>query len=454
MAAHRRRLATSLEQQAELGPAHAPPGVEAEIKSARSNIARIKRVLRGWSVEVEDHPDDEPPVVDHSNDEASSASSSIAKSHVSPDTTLGKRFWNNPLVIFSFLIFGLGIIAVVFLRSQQNQSQDQTSVIFESALYVDDFNGTSLNSDTWVSNGVSVRIDGGLAILESGGKLFPYIHTRKNPFPENGDFAVDIVFKYREVKFSGTGFSINTNIPIMKENNNANDGILSVWQEEGNPMRVISKGSIISETRLLDTTWHTIRLEYTGEYTFYLDGRMISIPSVNKQKLTERPNTIWFGNTVERDGNWTSIEIDSIRVSTISSITPFRAPYNRNNFEVVATKGWQSTGIMVMPGDRIKINVTGGWARGSKEPQYYTSSDNPPRINDNADTWDCLLMKSSEVGVNALIGKIGNNDPFKIKSTSDIINQQTGVLFLRINDCDGMLSDNGGSVNADITLTR
>lgn len=57
--AHRRTLAIYLKQRAQLGSAHAPPGVENGIREARAAIRRIKAVLRGWAVAVDNHPDDE-----------------------------------------------------------------------------------------------------------------------------------------------------------------------------------------------------------------------------------------------------------------------------------------------------------------------------------------------------------------------------------------------------------
>jgi hypothetical protein len=57
--AHRRTLLIYLKQQATLGSAHAPPGVESGIREARAAIRRIKATLQGWGTAVDDHPDDE-----------------------------------------------------------------------------------------------------------------------------------------------------------------------------------------------------------------------------------------------------------------------------------------------------------------------------------------------------------------------------------------------------------
>jgi hypothetical protein len=56
---NRRTLHIYLHQRDELGSAYAPPGTIHGIRNARANIARIKGILRGWGVEVPEHPDDE-----------------------------------------------------------------------------------------------------------------------------------------------------------------------------------------------------------------------------------------------------------------------------------------------------------------------------------------------------------------------------------------------------------
>jgi hypothetical protein len=55
---YRRNLAHYLRQQAALGEAYAPPAILNGILEAQSNIQRIKQILRGWNILVEDHPDD------------------------------------------------------------------------------------------------------------------------------------------------------------------------------------------------------------------------------------------------------------------------------------------------------------------------------------------------------------------------------------------------------------
>ncbi len=59
---YRRNLSHYLKQQAALGEAYTPPGVANGILEARSNIQRIKHILRGWNVAVEDYSYDDDPV--------------------------------------------------------------------------------------------------------------------------------------------------------------------------------------------------------------------------------------------------------------------------------------------------------------------------------------------------------------------------------------------------------
>lgn len=55
---YRNNLADYLLQQALLGKGYTPPGVLNGIRAARSDIQRVKGILRDWGMVVDDHPDD------------------------------------------------------------------------------------------------------------------------------------------------------------------------------------------------------------------------------------------------------------------------------------------------------------------------------------------------------------------------------------------------------------
>lgn len=56
---HRRTLSHLLSQEAVFGPGYVPSQVAHGIASARAGIRQAKRILRGWGVAIEDHPDDD-----------------------------------------------------------------------------------------------------------------------------------------------------------------------------------------------------------------------------------------------------------------------------------------------------------------------------------------------------------------------------------------------------------
>jgi hypothetical protein len=56
---HRRNLATYLRQQKQLPAGQAPPMLVNGLDQVRSEIQRIKAILRGWGVPVDDLPEEE-----------------------------------------------------------------------------------------------------------------------------------------------------------------------------------------------------------------------------------------------------------------------------------------------------------------------------------------------------------------------------------------------------------
>ena len=114
--------------------------------------------------------------------------------------------------------------------------------------------------------------------------------------------------------------------------------------------------------------------------------------------------------------------------------------------EVIARLPWQDSGITVQAGDFIHIVYTSGQWRGQNVGGY-TGPENPPGIEQD---YSCMPMTQSIIGKNALIGRIGNNTPFKVglQFTGTVLSE--GVLYLRMNDCDTWLSDNDGSVFVSI----
>src|SRR5262245_4458680 len=108
---YRRTLAHCLRQRAGLGSNYEPPSVSNCIDEARTEICRIKGVLRGWGEAVDDHPDDKcteeesrgvPPLVPPSTRSATPPPSIVASSQPTParDQGLIEEFGKSRLSVF------------------------------------------------------------------------------------------------------------------------------------------------------------------------------------------------------------------------------------------------------------------------------------------------------------------------------------------------------------------
>lgn len=106
LTAHRATLAHYLIQRAQLGSGYAPPGITNGIAEARAEIRRIKEVLRGWGVVVEDLPDDEERAAAQSSDPA-----------LAPSAGAHHMGWIVAAMLLAVIGFGLVLNTTVgFLR--------------------------------------------------------------------------------------------------------------------------------------------------------------------------------------------------------------------------------------------------------------------------------------------------------------------------------------------------
>ncbi|MCJ7677027.1 MAG: hypothetical protein MUO35_04840 [Anaerolineales bacterium] len=110
--------------------------------------------------------------------------------------------------------------------------------------------------------------------------------------------------------------------------------------------------------------------------------------------------------------------------------------------EIEAQRGWTDTGMDLQPGDEVIIAYISGewspWAGG-----YYDAlgSGGDPRC-------DCNVLAG--VSHAALIGRVGDADPFLVGARFDQTVGQGGRLWLGINDT--RLDDNGGALIVRIEL--
>lgn len=110
---------------------------------------------------------------------------------------------------------------------------------------------------------------------------------------------------------------------------------------------------------------------------------------------------------------------------------------------VQADRAWTDTGVDVRPGERLQIDYQRGtwspWAGGSYDA---IGSGGDPRC-------DCNQMAG--VSHAALIGRLGNGEPFFVGDHWDQVVGEQGRLYLGIND--SRLGDNSGWLEVIIRHT-
>jgi hypothetical protein len=112
--------------------------------------------------------------------------------------------------------------------------------------------------------------------------------------------------------------------------------------------------------------------------------------------------------------------------------------------DVRADQVWTSTGIEIEAGDLLTINyISGRWSPGLYEDVDALGYGGNPRSINN------VIMGVSHA---ALIGRIGDHDPFFVGDHFHHTVGESGVLFLGINDKD--LGNNSGTLAVEIQVTK
>jgi len=132
-------------------------------------------------------------------------------------------------------------------------------------------------------------------------------------------------------------------------------------------------------------------------------------------------------------------------VTVACIFVPFRSSAEESDVvQVSASEEWQSTGMTVRAGDRLWIRqIDGKWSPWHGGSYDAAGSGGDPLCR-------CNVMEA--VSHAALIGKIGDANPFLVGREYDHTVNESGTLFLRINDTD--LHDNSGELEILIRLER
>jgi len=123
------------------------------------------------------------------------------------------------------------------------------------------------------------------------------------------------------------------------------------------------------------------------------------------------------------------------------------APTRRGDIDTLlvnAAEGWQDSGFEVQAGDRLIIRyLSGQWSPWPGQAYDAVGSGGDPACR-------CNVMEA--VSHAALIGRIGENDPFLVGSRYEHVVGESGPLLLRINDAD--LNDNSGALEVLVEVER
>lgn len=165
-----------------------------------------------------------------------------------------------------------------------------------------------------------VTTEEGVVILAAGrSRAAPFLWTgppgRDNPFPESGDFTLDVRVKMDQLAIFGAGLMVLDWNPAeaMGDNTPFRPPVMQIWAD-GNGLRVYLPHTQARVWGALG--WHAYRLVYEdGAYTLFVDGEHVAGPVESDR----RPSAVWMGNPLFVEsfaGEWTDLRVAQLTVST------------------------------------------------------------------------------------------------------------------------------------------
>ena len=177
----------------------------------------------------------------------------------------------------------------------------------------EEFDGSGLDKSTWEVVGPAVEVKGGVMTLKSTLAVFPYVYAKQNPFPVQGNFVLEVAFRYLTVAEWGVGFVADKVLPPAGPRPQfTTNPILYLWQDAQMPLRVDLLGIKVFPASKSDLARHTVELQYSGKYDVLVDGTLV----YTSPPTSSRPSALWIGNPANlvTSAGWTSLEIDYIRI--------------------------------------------------------------------------------------------------------------------------------------------
>jgi len=121
--------------------------------------------------------------------------------------------------------------------------------------------------------------------------------------------------------------------------------------------------------------------------------------------------------------------------------------------EIQSTQGWQSTGIYVERGTRLVLDVVGGEWTNWKGHTPYNEGKGTGYVCADYIAVDKCAEPLPNFPSDGLIGQI-DGIKFSVGKETTIVAEQSGELYLRINDGDDGLSDNDGKLKIRISVQK
>jgi len=212
------------------------------------------------------------------------------------------------------------------------------SNVFGIEYFYDNFTNKDINKWDFNSNGGSIEIIDNNIFLSSTNPSFPYLISKGNVFPANGDFVFEIKFKYSGYGAMGDGISIGftgvNNIffeQFQLWRDSYHGAFLAYHDLNTNKYNLCNDiGSSNPSTEIiytplaLDDNWHVLKIEKVNtKYNVYLDPDTVigSKPFFISSDNQCIPKNIILGGIYTGGGdNWNNLYIDNINVLNESVI--------------------------------------------------------------------------------------------------------------------------------------
>ncbi|WP_406674057.1 hypothetical protein WBK31_39425 [Nonomuraea sp. N2-4H] len=146
----------------------------------------------------------------------------------------------------------------------------------------------------------------------------------------------------------------------------------------------------------------------------------------------------------------TAVTAGACVAATAAPAAATTSAYGKSKW-ISATKGWQHTGVYVEPGDLVRIRATDGRWTVDHRKFPYVSANGYHRYTDRKIYQGCKILRGLPYGT--LIARV-NGDHYRVGTRGVFRARQAGFLQLRVNDADGCLKDNDGTVIAKIRVSN